>query len=89
MQSFQARSLIQQILNFVGFATIKKSERVPFSKQEKDAVLLYYLSSKHSQSTNDQMNDPNHYKEEPLQKHCCTDLGIQPLQKHCCADSGI
>jgi hypothetical protein len=27
-------------------------------------------------STNDQMNDPNHYKEEPLQKHCCTDLGI-------------
>jgi hypothetical protein len=27
--------------------------------------------------TNDQMNDPNHYKEKPLQKHCCTDSGIQ------------
>jgi hypothetical protein len=35
------------------------------------------------------MNDPNHYKEEPLKKHCCTDLGIQPLQKHSCNDSGI
>jgi hypothetical protein len=39
--------------------------------------------------TNDQMNDPNHYKEEPLQKHCYTDSGIQPLQKHCCTDPGI
>jgi hypothetical protein len=39
--------------------------------------------------TNDQINDQNDYKEEPLQKHCCTDLGIQPLQKHCCTDLGI
>ncbi len=39
--------------------------------------------------TNDQMNDPNNYKEKLLQKHCCTDSGIQPLQKHCCTDSGI
>jgi hypothetical protein len=30
-----------------------------------------------SEPTNNQMNDPNHYKEEPLQEHCCTDLGIQ------------
>jgi hypothetical protein len=74
---------------FCGLCQDKKSEQVTFSKQEKDAVLLYYLLSKHTQSTNDQMNDPNHYKEEPLQKHCCTDSGIQPLQKHCCADSGI
>ncbi len=50
-----------------------------------------------SKPTNDQMNDRNDYKEEPLQKHCCTDLGIQPLQnlgiqplqKHCCTDLGI
>jgi hypothetical protein len=62
---------------FCGLCQDKKSERVPFSKQEKDAVLFYYLSSKHTQSTNDQMNDPNHYKEEPLQKHCCADSGIQ------------
>jgi hypothetical protein len=62
---------------FCGLCHDTKSEQVPFSKQEKDAVLLYYLSSKHTQSTNDQMNDPNHYKEEPLQKHCCTDSGIQ------------
>jgi hypothetical protein len=74
---------------FCGFYNDKKSEGVTFSKQEKDAVLLYYLLSKHTQSTNDQMNDPNHYKEEPLQKQCCTDLGIQPLQKHCCTDLGI
>jgi hypothetical protein len=64
---------------FRGLCHDKKSERVPFSKQEKDAVLLYYLSSKHTQSTNDQMNDPNHYKEESLQKHSCTDSGIQPF----------
>jgi hypothetical protein len=54
---------------FCGLCDDKKSEQVPFSKQEKDAVLLYYFLSKHTQSTNDQMNDPNHYKEEPLQKH--------------------
>jgi hypothetical protein len=48
---------------FCGLCRDKKSERVTFSKQEKDAVLLYY---NHTQSTNDQMNDPNHYKEEPL-----------------------
>jgi hypothetical protein len=28
-------------------------------------------------SINDQMNDLNHYREEPLQKHCCADSGIQ------------
>jgi hypothetical protein len=43
---------------------------VTFNKQEKDAVLLYNLWSKHTQHS-------NHYKEEPLQKHCCTDLSIQ------------
>ncbi len=42
-----------------------------------------------SEPTYNQMNDPNHYKEEPLQKHCSTDSGIQPLQKHCCTDLGI
>jgi hypothetical protein len=42
---------------------------VTFNKQEKDAVLLYIFLS-HTQHS-------NHYKEEPLQKHCCTDLGIQ------------
>jgi hypothetical protein len=49
------------------------------------------LSSKPiCEPTNYQMNDPDHYKKEPLQKHCCTDSGIQPLlQKHCCIDSGI
>jgi hypothetical protein len=62
---------------FCGLCHSKKTEQVPFNKQEKDAVLLYYLSSKHTQSTNDQMNDPNQYKEEPLQKHCCADSGIQ------------
>jgi hypothetical protein len=29
--------------------------------------------------TNDQMNDLNDSKEEPLQKHYCTDLGIQSI----------
>ena len=53
-----------------GLCHDKKSKRVTFNKQEKDAVLLYILWSKHTQHT-------NHYKEEPLQKHCCTDLGIQ------------
>jgi hypothetical protein len=57
-----------KVFNLVGCAMIKKSERVTFSKKEKNAVLLYYLWSKDSQ---------HHYKEEPLQKHCCTDSGIQ------------
>jgi hypothetical protein len=74
---------------FCGLCHDKKSEQVTLSKQKKNVVLLYYLSSKHAQSTNDQMNDPNHFKEEPLQKDCCTDSGIQLLQKHCCADSGF
>ena len=52
----------------VGSCHDNKSERVTFNKQEKDAVLLYYLWSKDTQ---------HHYKEEPLQKHCCTDSGIQ------------
>ena len=46
MQSFQA---ILLPLNLVGFATIKKSKQVTFNKQEKDAVLLYILCSKHTQ----------------------------------------
>jgi hypothetical protein len=41
---------------------------VTFNKQEKDAVLLYYLWSMETQC---------HDKEKPLQKHCCTDSGIQ------------
>jgi hypothetical protein len=46
------------------------------------------LSSKPiSKQTKNQTNDPNHYTEEPLQKHCFTDSG--PLQKHYCTDSGI
>jgi hypothetical protein len=53
-----------------GLCHNKKSKRVTFNKQEKDAVLLYNFLSKHSQHS-------NHYKEEHLQKHCCTDLGIQ------------
>jgi len=53
-----------------GLCHDKKSKRVTFNKQEKDAVLLYNFLSKHTQHS-------NHYKEEPLQKHCCTDLGIQ------------
>jgi len=52
----------------VGFCHDNKSEQVTFIKQEKDAVLLYYLWSKHTQ---------HRYKGEPLQKHCCTDSGIQ------------
>jgi hypothetical protein len=35
-----------------GLCHDKKSERVTFSKQEKDAV-LFYLSPKHTQPTND------------------------------------
>ena len=46
----------------------KKSKRVTLNKQDKDAVLLHNLWSKHTQHS-------NHYKEEPLQKHCCTDSG--------------
>jgi len=53
-----------------GLCHDKKSKRVTFNKQEKDAVLLYSFLSKHTQHS-------NHYKEEPLQKHCCTDLGNQ------------
>ena len=53
-----------------GLCHNKKSKRVTFNKQEKDAVLLYNFLSKHTQHS-------NHYKEEHLQKHCCTDLGIQ------------
>jgi len=52
----------------VGFCHDNKSEQVTFDKQEKDAVLLYYLWSKDTQ---------HHYDEEPLQKQCCTDSGIQ------------
>jgi hypothetical protein len=51
----------------VGFCHDNKSEQVTFNKQEMDAVLLYYLWSKDTQ---------HHYKGEPLQKHCCTDSGI-------------
>ena len=53
-----------------GLCHDKKSKQVTFNKQEKDAVLLYNFWSKHTQHS-------NHYKEEPLQKHCCTNLGIQ------------
>jgi len=42
-----------------GLCRNKKSKRVTFNKQEKDAVLLYNLWSKHTQHS-------NHYKEEPL-----------------------
>jgi hypothetical protein len=52
----------------VGFCHDNKSELVTFDKQEKDAVLLYYLWSNDTQ---------HHYDEEPLQKQCCTDSGIQ------------
>jgi hypothetical protein len=52
----------------VGFCHDNKSERVTFDKQEKDAVLLYYLWSNDTQ---------HHYDKEPLQKQCCTDSGIQ------------
>jgi hypothetical protein len=48
----------------VGFCQDKKTKQVAFSKEEKDAVLLYYLLSKHTQ------------QEEPLQKHYCTDSGF-------------
>jgi hypothetical protein len=55
-------------IQLVGFCHDNKSEQVTFDKQENDAVLLYYLWSKDTQ---------HHYDEEPFQKQCCTDSGIQ------------